>query len=108
MDVILLYFLLPKYGMEGYFFSFLVTHVINFILSIRRLLTITGPILDLKHALLTLVATLVTIWIARFIDNPILCTGGFLLLFFASLVLLQVITKEDVLWIKGLAYKKQL
>ena len=42
MDVTFLYYLLPKYGMEGYFVSFLVTHLVNFILSLRRLLRITG------------------------------------------------------------------
>lgn len=31
MDVAFLYILLPKYGIVGYFISFLVTHVINFI-----------------------------------------------------------------------------
>ena len=41
MDVVLLWLLLPKYGMNGYFFSFLVTHLINFLLSLRRLLQIT-------------------------------------------------------------------
>ena len=41
MDVVLLFILLPKYGMAGYYFSFLVTHLINFILSLRRLLKIT-------------------------------------------------------------------
>ena len=41
MDVMLLWVLLPKYGMNGYFFSFLVTHLINFLLSLKRLLKIT-------------------------------------------------------------------
>ena len=103
MDVVCLYFLLPKYGMDGYFLSFLVTHVINFILSLRRLLTITGPILDIKHAILTLFATAVSLWIASFITNPNLCAAAFVLLFIASLVLLQVITKEDISWLTGLA-----
>ncbi len=106
MDVIFLYFLLPKYGMDGYFLSFLITHVINFVLSLRRLLTITGPILEIKHAILTLLATVASIWIAGLIPNPILCAGGYLLLLFTSLVLLQIITKEDISWLKGLAYKK--
>lgn len=42
MDVLFLYFLLPEFGMQGYFFSFFVTHLVNFILSLRRLLIITG------------------------------------------------------------------
>ena len=42
LDAIFLYLLLPKYGMQGYFFSFLVTHLLNFLLSLGRLLKITG------------------------------------------------------------------
>ena len=50
MDVTFLYYLLPKYGMEGYFVSFLVTHLVNFILSLRRLLRITGERLPPPHS----------------------------------------------------------
>lgn len=46
LDVALLYLLLPKYGMQGYFFSFLVTHMINFLLSLGRLLKITGQMTE--------------------------------------------------------------
>lgn len=38
LDVVFLFLLLPKYGITGYFISFLVTHAINFYLSIRKLL----------------------------------------------------------------------
>ena len=105
MDVIFLYFLLPKYGMTGYFISFAVTHGINFILSLRRLVKITGPILDIKTPLLALLATCFSVWISGNLSSPVLCVGSFLLLFFSSLALLQVITKEDLRWLKGLAYR---
>lgn len=42
MDVVLLFFLLPKYGITAYIISFLVTHLINLWLSLRRLLQVTG------------------------------------------------------------------
>ena len=42
MDVAFLYLLLPKYGMTGYYSSFVVTHVLNFALSLRRLFKITS------------------------------------------------------------------
>lgn len=42
LDVVFLFLLLPVYGMKGYFVSFLVTHLINFLLSLRRLSIITG------------------------------------------------------------------
>lgn len=44
LDVALLFFLLPKYGLGGYFFSFLLTHGINFALSLRLLIkTVDTP-----------------------------------------------------------------
>lgn len=41
LDVILLFLLLPKYGIGGYFFTYTVTHIINFYLSLKRLLAVT-------------------------------------------------------------------
>ena len=37
LDVVLLWALLPRYGMGGYYFSFAATHLVNFALSFRRL-----------------------------------------------------------------------
>lgn len=42
LDVILLWVLLPRWGIAGYFFTFTLTHVVNFFLSIARLMTVTG------------------------------------------------------------------
>ena len=41
LDVMLLYFLLPIHGLRGYFLSFVLTHLLNFLLSLGRLLRIT-------------------------------------------------------------------
>lgn len=41
IDVVLLFVLLPRYGLSGYYFSFVVTHAINFALSIQRLLSVS-------------------------------------------------------------------
>lgn len=41
MDVIGLFFLLPRYGIGGYFFTYTVTHAVNFYLSIRKLMELT-------------------------------------------------------------------
>lgn len=43
LDVIFLYLLLPHFGIYGYFFSFTITHGINFLLSLQRLMKITFP-----------------------------------------------------------------
>ena len=37
MDVALLWLLLPRFGMGGYYFSFAASHLVNFGLSLRRL-----------------------------------------------------------------------
>ena len=42
LDVGLLFLLLPRYGIAGYYVSFLVSHAVNFYLSIRRLWQETG------------------------------------------------------------------
>ena len=42
LDVVFLYLLLPRYGVAGYYCSFVITHLINFALSLRRLLRVTG------------------------------------------------------------------
>lgn len=41
LDVTLIFFLLPRYGIGGFLFAFTVTHGINFFFSLRRLLLVT-------------------------------------------------------------------
>lgn len=42
LDVIFLYLLLPRFGIGGYYFSFVITHLINFAVSLHILLKVTG------------------------------------------------------------------
>lgn len=44
LDVALLYLLLPRWGIAGYYVSFWVSHGMNFYLSIRRLGKLAGPL----------------------------------------------------------------
>lgn len=106
LDVVFLYQLLPKYGMQGYFFSFLVTHLLNFILSLRRLLKIAKIRLQVVTPLLTGVATVVSVWVCSYLSAPPLQAAGCLLIMGCLLFLLRVLGKEDLLWIKGLVCKK--
>lgn len=107
LDVLFLFLLLPHFGMMGYFFSFLVTHLLNFYLSIRRLYKIVGPMVDLSLPLRTLGAAVVGIFLCRLVETPVLRGGAFLFLFFPMLFLLGVLQKEDILWLQGLVRKKQ-
>ena len=106
MDVAFLYMLLPRYGMMGYFFSFLVTHLLNFALSLRRLLKIVGNVISPKIPVLTAIAAAFAIWSASFLSAPPLQAGAFLVIFGCLLILLRVVGKEDMAWLKGLIAKK--
>lgn len=106
MDVTLLYLLLPHYGMMGYFASFLITHLVNFILSLRRLLKIVGNILSPTVPLLTLVSTAGAIWGASFLKAAVIRGCAFCVILACLLFLLRVISKEDIYWIRGLITKK--
>ena len=102
MDVVFLFILLPKYGMIGYFFSFLVTHLLNFILSIRQLFKISGTKISPHLPLLTAIAAAIGVWASSLLAQPLGKSVAFVLLFSSLLVLLKVLHKEDLHWVKGL------
>ena len=107
MDVILLFLLLPHYGMKGYFFSFLITHLINFLLSLRRLLRITELEIPLYVPMLCCTATLLggaggALIIG--IPGKIL---SFLGIWGSLLVLFGILSLEDIHWLRGLWGKKR-
>ena len=106
MDVGLLYILLPRYGIMGYYFSFVVTHAINFRLSIGRLLKITKLNLPLRLPILTLLAAALSIWASSYVTQPFQRAAAYVLILISLLFLLRVLKKEDILWMKGLIYKK--
>lgn len=106
LDVLLLFLLLPKYGIEGYFFSFLVTHLINFALSIRRLLKLTGRLIAPAMPILLLTATGLSIFLAGLLTSVVAKAATFVLLLGSLLVLLRIVDMEDVRWVRGLLRKK--
>ena len=106
MDLVLLFLLLPRYGMGGYFFSFAVTHVINFFLSLKRLLKITGQKIPLYPTVMTIAAAVGAVAMAQTLKLPVLQIIGFLGLFGSLLVLLRVVRKEDLFWLLGLVRGK--
>ena len=106
MDVAFLFLLLPKYGMMGYFFSFLVTHLLNFALSLRRLLKIVGKVLSPAVPVLAGIGTASAIFIASHVRHGVLRGISYVIVFVCLLNLLRVVGKEDLRWIKGLIAKK--
>lgn len=106
LDVLFLYLLLPRYGITGYFISFTVTHVINFFLSLRRLLKITQQTIPFHIPAFTLAAALFSVWASGHLASTALRTGCFLIIMTCLLFLLKILSREDIRWVKGLIYKK--
>ncbi len=106
MDVAFLYVLLPRYGMEGYYTSFLVTHLVNFLLSLRRLLNITKARIPFHVPAFSFAAAIAAVWGACYVRHPAGQCGAFLALLISLLSLLQVIGREDLRWVWGLITRK--
>lgn len=102
LDVIFLFLLLPKFGMGGYFFSFLITHLLNFILSLRLLVKTAGIRISIGIPLRAGIALVVSILLCRAVPSPLMGIIVFLFTFPSLLTLLGVISREDFFWIKGL------
>lgn len=106
LDVLFLYLLLPKYGIAGYFASFLVTHLINFALSIRRLLKITGQKIPLITPTLCMAAVIAGIQVSANLPHPIARAICYVAILGSLLTISGIISKEDVKWLKSLINKK--
>ena len=106
LDVIFLYLLLPNFGMAGYFFSFLVTHLLNFGLSLRRLLKITEEQIPFHIPALTMAAGAAAVWAVSHLHRPVIQILAFPILLSCSLYLLGIIRREDLRWVQGLVHKK--
>lgn len=102
MDVVLLFVLLPKYGIAGYFFSFCITHAINLFLSLRRLLIITGERIHMGALILTLLACCFAVTLSSLVTQPILRIGAFSCIFICVLFLFNIVSREDLTWLRGL------
>lgn len=98
MDVVLLYLLLPKYGIVGYFISFTITHVINFFLSLRRLLKITKINIRFSIPIRVICATGLAISLARLASTPVFQAAAGICVLFCLLYLCGIIQREDGVW----------
>ena len=107
MDVILLFVLLPKYGMSGYFASFLVTHAINAALSLRLLLKQTQLKVPLRTPLTAvgclLLAVMLSVKIPMITIKPLV----FLVTAIGTLWASGVLYREDGVWLVLLLKNKK-
>lgn len=106
MDVALLYILLPRYGMGGYFFSFAVTHAINFALSLQRLIKISGTKIPFYVPALGCSGLGIAIMLAGKVADPIFRCTAFVASLVCLWVLFQLISPRDIRWVKGLIKRK--
>lgn len=108
MDVSFLYLLLPRFGMIGYFQSFFITHLVNFILSLRRLMKISGVRISLKFPISGGFATVLAVLSAKQLSAPLFSGGAFLIVLGCLALLLGVVRKEDICWLKGLLLRTHI
>lgn len=106
MDVIFLYLLLPEYGMDGYFFSFTVTHLLNFLLSLRLLLKISRQTILFYIPALGSAAAITAVIGANTFSSPYFQITCYLGLLWSLLCLFGITGKEDIRWLSGLIRKK--
>ena len=99
MDVVLLFILLPRYGMRGYFASFLVTHLINFLLSLGLLLKNTGLKVPIRTPLTAAGSLLLAVMATQWIQLPTVKTTFFLLVVLGLLYGGGILCREDALWL---------
>ena len=106
LDVVGLYILLPLYGMTGYFISFLISHLVNFLLSLNLLIRTSKIQLSFSAAALSLSAVLAAGLGASFVAPPAFRLTAYLALFGSLLTLFGVVSMADLRWIRGLVTKK--
>ena len=106
LDVAFLYVLLPIHGMSGYFVSFLLTHLINFVLSLRQLLKISIRKIPFSIPALSFASAIFAAQAASYVPNPIFRCGSYLLILGSLLFLFRILTLEDIRWIRALVNKK--
>lgn len=108
LDVVLLFFLLPRLGIAGYYLSFLVTHVLNFCLSLRHLVKIVSPHFSFAWPCLSISAYLISLVCASRFTGWVRPSLAFAGLFFSISYWFGVWNRQDLLWLKGLFHFTQV
>lgn len=100
IDVVGLYTLLPVLGVAGYVLTYAVSHLVNFFLSIRRLLVVTGYAPSAKR-LSSLLALLLICGAVCALLPPLVGGVFFIPLFVCSCCHVRLIRKEDRAWLSS-------
>ena len=105
LDVALMYFLLPRFSIDGYFFSFTITHALNFALSLHKVLQIAGVRLSGFFAVFTPACAVFAVFSGQCFTGPIRRITAFLGLFLGLCFYLGILGRGDIRWIRGLIFK---
>lgn len=100
LDVVLLWYLLPRLGLNGYYFSFAAAHAVNFALSLRRLVLTSGIRIRLPFcAILCAVGACAG---AMLLPSGVMRSAFCLLFLLLSWLLTGVISRDDAVWLRTL------
>lgn len=102
LDVVFLWYLLPKWGLRGYMISFAATHLINFFLSLRRLTRVSGIRLAVGKPALAAACTAAAGGIASLVKGVLPSGGCYVLVLGGLWYLFRIIGREDCLWLRRL------
>lgn len=104
LDIALLFVLLPRFGMTGYFFSFAATHLVNFALSLRRLLLAAQVRVSPSRCALALTAALFSVWAAAQYQTAPVQAAVFVCLCLGLQRAFGVLRREDARWARTLIF----
>ena len=108
LDVAMLFFLLPGYGMMGYFLSFTISHLVNFCLSLGRLLKITAIRIPFYAPALTVAGLLLSMALSGFVPQPHLQALAYLGILIPTWYLLGVVNKSTLRWLNRLIFPHRI
>ena len=95
------------WGISGYIFSFFITHLINFILSIRRLSIVSKVRINLYFPCLSVAAAIIAVSGGYCFDGWVRRVCAFTGLFLSICYFLGIWGTEDILWIKNMLHQKK-
>lgn len=107
LDVAGLYVLLPMMGIKGYFISFLVSHVVNFLLSVGLLLKTTGLRISLFIPVKSIAVMLLAMWAGNLFPGGAGKTMAFIFFCVCGLLLAGILHLEDFRWLLELSGVKK-
>lgn len=106
-DIALMYVLLPRFGIDGYFISFTLTHALNFCLSLRKVLQIGNVALSGYFAWLAPLTAIFAAFGASCFSGPLRRITAFVGLFFGLCFYAGILGKGDLRWIRNLIFSAE-